>query len=147
MPGFAVGFEAHLFGFAMGIEAEHGVWSADFDGDDVPNVEGDDMGGDEVDVLFGVDGASLAGGVGGAGFVGAGADGFGAFDLHAVEAGAVVEDEVVTAAVSPRLGDTEFEGGGFVEEGGLGAFSGDLGVFARAGGPAGRADSSKMIMS
>jgi hypothetical protein len=37
------------------------------------------MGGDEIDVAFGVDGA-FADGVGGAGFVGPGAEFFGAFD-------------------------------------------------------------------
>ena len=109
MPGFAVGLEAHLFGFAVRIETEHGRRSADFYRDDVPDVEGDDVGGDEVDILLGVDGASFAGGVGGAGFVGMGADGFGAFDLNAVKAGSVVEDEVVAATVPPWLGDAEVE--------------------------------------
>ncbi len=47
---------------------------------DVPEVEGDDVGGDEVDVALGVDGASVADGVGGAGFVGAGAEGLGTLD-------------------------------------------------------------------
>ena len=42
VPGFFVGFEAHLLGFAVGVEAEHGLGGADFDGDDVPDVEGDD---------------------------------------------------------------------------------------------------------
>ena len=133
VPGFAVFFEAHQLGLAVGIEAEHGGGRADFYGDDVPDVEFDYMRGDEVDVALGVDGAAFAGGVGGAGFVGAGADAFGAFDLHAVEAGSVVEDEVVAAGVSPGLGDTEVAVGGLIEEGGFGAFSGDLGVFALGG--------------
>ena len=68
VPGFAVFFQAHLFGFAVGIEAEHGRGSADVDGNDVPDVEGDDVGGDEFDVGAGVDGAAVADGVGGAGF-------------------------------------------------------------------------------
>lgn len=80
VPGFAVFFQAHLFGFAVGVEAEHGLRSADFDGDDVPDVEADDVGGDEVDVALGVDGAVFADGVGGAGFVGSGAEGVGALD-------------------------------------------------------------------
>ncbi len=86
MPGFAVFFQAHFFGLAVRVEAEHGLGSADFDGDDVPDVERDDpstsqalgyakrllrsgqaMGGDEIDVTFGVDGAAFADGVGGAG--------------------------------------------------------------------------------
>jgi hypothetical protein len=64
------------------------------------------MGGEEVDVGAGVDGAGFADGVGGAGFVGVGAEAFGAFGLDAPEAGAVVDDEVVAAAVSPWLGDS-----------------------------------------
>ncbi len=129
VPGFAVGFEAHLFGGAVGIEAEHGGGSADFDGDDVPDVEGDDVGGDEVDVEAGVDGASFADGVGGAGFVGLGADALGAFDLNAVEGASVVEDEVVAAGVAPWLGDSEVAAGGLGEEAGFGTFSGDLCIF------------------
>jgi hypothetical protein len=38
VPGFAVFFQAHAFGLAVGIEAEHGLGRADFDGDDVPDV-------------------------------------------------------------------------------------------------------------
>ena len=53
MPGFAVFFQAHAFGLAVGVEAEHGLGRADFYGDDVPDVEGDDVGGDEVAVLLG----------------------------------------------------------------------------------------------
>jgi len=77
VPGFAVFFQAHQLGLAVGIEAEHGGGRADFYGDDVPDVGFDYVGGDEVDVAFG---AAFAGGVGGAGFVGAGAEGVGAFD-------------------------------------------------------------------
>jgi hypothetical protein len=132
VPGFAVGFEAHLFGLAVGVEAEHGLGGADFYWEDVPNVEFDHVGGYEVDVALGVDGAAFAGGVGGAGFVGAGAEGVGAFDLYAEEMdlgfGAVVEDEVVAFAVSPGLADAEAALGGLVEEGGFGALSGALGV-------------------
>lgn len=94
MPGFAVGFEAHFSGFAVGVEAEHWLRGADFYRDYVPDVEGDYVGGYEVDVAFGVDGAAFAYGVGGAGFVGSGADALGAFDLDAEEldggSGAVV---------------------------------------------------------
>ena len=134
VPGFAVFFQAHLFRFAVRVEAEHGLGSADFDGDDVPDIEGDDMGGDEVDVALGVDGAAFADGVAGAGFVGVGAEAVGAFDLHAKEfhpgLRAVVEDEVVALAVSPGLGDGEATLAGLVEKGGFGTFSGALGVGA-----------------
>src|SRR6267154_2048146 len=60
VPSFAVFFQAHLFCDAVGVEAEHGLGGADFDGNDVPDVEGDDVGGDEIDVALGVDGAALA---------------------------------------------------------------------------------------
>jgi len=83
VPGFAVFFQAHAFGLAVGVEAEHGLGGADFDGDDVPDVEGDDVGGDEIDVAFGVGDVAAADAVGGAGFVGSGAEAFGAFNLDA----------------------------------------------------------------
>jgi hypothetical protein len=62
VPGFTVLFEAHAFGLAVGIEAEHGCGRADFYGDDVPDVEFDhpsaslrtSVGGDEVDVALGL---------------------------------------------------------------------------------------------
>ena len=135
MPGFAVFFQAHASGLAVGVEAEHRGGRADFDGDDVPDVERDDVGGDEIDVAFGVDGAAFADGVGGAGFVGAGAEAVGALDLDAeeVEAGlrAVVKDEVIAFAVSPRLADGEAALAGLVEERGFGTLSGALGVGTR----------------
>jgi hypothetical protein len=132
-PGFAVGFEAHASGLTMRIETQHGGWSADFDGDDVPEIERDYVGGDEVDVVLGVDGAPFARSVGGAGFVRAHADGFSALDLNAVEALSVVEDKVVAAAVAPGLGDTESHVEGAGEECGFGGFSGELGIFPVVG--------------
>src|SRR6266446_2233539 len=90
------------------------------------------VGGDEVDVALGVDGASVADGVGGAGFVGAGAEGVGTLDLDAEQMHrglrTVVEDEVVALAVSPGLADGEAALAGFVEEGGFGTLSDALGV-------------------
>jgi hypothetical protein len=113
---------------------------ADFDGDDVPDVKRNYMGGDEVDVFLGIDGASFTDGVGGAGFVGSGADALGTFDLHAVEQAAAVQDEVVFAAISPGLGDAEVAVGGLVEEVGFGTFSGDLGIFDAGQGAAPASD-------
>src|SRR5258708_1951976 len=142
LPGFFVFLQAHFPGLAVGIEAEHGLRSADFDRDDVPDVERDDVGGDEIDIAFGVDGAAFADGVGGAGFVGVGAEAVGALDLDAkkfdpsasLRAGfrlrAVVEDEVVALAVSPGFGDGEAALAGLIEEGGFGTLSGALGVGA-----------------
>ena len=75
VPGFAVFLEAHAVGLAVGVEAEHRLRGADFYRDYVPDVQGDYVGGYEVDVAFGVDGAAFADGVSGAGFVGASAEG------------------------------------------------------------------------
>src|SRR5712692_4343043 len=113
----------------MGIEAEHGGGHAGADGEDVPEVERDDVGDQEVYVLGGIDGAAFADGVGGAGFVGVGAEGVGGFDLDAQEAASVVEDEVVALTVAPGFGDAESELAGFVEEGSFGALAAALGVF------------------
>jgi hypothetical protein len=132
VPGFTVDFETHDFGFAVRIEAEHGLRRADFDREDIPDVEFDEVGGEEVDVAFGVDGAAFADGVSGAGFVGSGAEGVGAFDLDAEEVdfglGAVVENEVVALGVSPGLADAEAALAGLVEKSGFGTLSGALGV-------------------
>jgi hypothetical protein len=92
VPGFAVFFQAHLFGLAVGVEAEHGLGSSDFYRDDVPDVERDypsaslrtSVGGDEIDVALGIKDVAAAYGTGGAGFVG-GAEAVGALDLDAEE--------------------------------------------------------------
>lgn len=136
MPGFAVFFQAHLSGFAVGVEAEHGLGGADFYGDYVPDVERDYVGGYEVAVALGIDGAAFALGVGRAGFVGSGAEAFGAFYLDAEEfddrPGAVVEDVVVFFAVSEGLGDGEAALVGAVEESDFGMLSGAFGVVEEA---------------
>jgi len=133
VPGFAVLFQAHFFGLAVGVETQHRLRGADFYGEDVPDIQRDYVGYQEVDVAAAVDGASFADGVGGAGFVGVGAEGVGGFGLDAEELASVVEDEVVALAVSPGAGDAESEAGGFMEEGGFAALSGALGVGAEAG--------------
>jgi hypothetical protein len=127
-PGFTIFFQAHLLGFAMRVEAEHGGEHAGFDGEDVPEVERDDVGDQEVDVLGAIDAAAFADGVSGAGFVGLRAEAIAGFDLDADKAVSVVEDEVVALAVAPRLGDAESELAGFVKESGFTAFSAALGV-------------------
>src|SRR5712692_9303656 len=118
----------------MGIEAEHGGGHAGADGEDVPEVERDDVGDEEVYVLGGIDGAGFADGVGGAGFVGVGAEGVGGFDLDTEEAASVVEDEVVALAVTPGFGDAESERAGFLEESGFAALAATLGVLAAGAG-------------
>ncbi len=80
VPGFAVFFQAHFLG-AVGIKTQHGGGHAGADGEDVPEVERDDVGHEEIDVLGGIDGAAFADGVGGAGFVGVGAEGVSGLDL------------------------------------------------------------------
>ena len=123
----------------MGVEAEHGGRLAGADGEDVPEVEGDDVGDQEIDVAGGIDGAGFADGISGAGFVGVGAEGGGGLDLDADEAASVVEDEVVALAVAPGFGDAESEGTGFVEESGFAAFAAAFGVFAAGAGRLGAA--------
>ena len=59
-------------------------------------------------------------GVGGLDLVSVGVEGLGAFDLDAPGARAGVEDEVVTLAVAPGLGDGVSEAGGFDYESGFG---------------------------
>jgi len=118
----------------VGVEAEHGGRHAGADGEDVPEVERDDVGYEEIDVAGGIDGAAFADGVGGASFVGVGAESVGGFDLDAEEAATVVEDEVVAFAVAPGFGDAESEGTGFVEKSGFAAFAATLGVFAAGAG-------------
>jgi len=140
VPGFAILFEAHFPGGTVGIEAEHGGGHAGADGEDVPEVERDDVGDEEVYVLGGIDGAAFADGVGGTSFVGVGAEAVGGFDLDAEEAVSVVEDEVVALAVAPGFGDAESEGAGFVEEGGFGALAAAFGVLQPDPGGLGMAE-------
>jgi hypothetical protein len=132
VPGFAVFFQAHLFGFAVGVEAEHGLRGADFYRDYVPDIQRDYVGGYEIYVALGVDGAAFAYGVLGAGFVGSGAEALGAFDLDAEELhlrpGAVIEDVVVFLAVAEGLGDGEAALVAAVEESYFGMLSGAFGV-------------------
>lgn len=119
-PGFFVGFEVVAVGvFGVdGVEGDGELAAAEEEGggDDVPGVLGDDVGDEEVEVAEGV---AAAGGVGLelAEVSVAGAAG-GGFDLHADEAGVVVEADVVGEGVSPGLEDVEaaFEGGGHETE-------------------------------
>ena len=129
VPGFAVGFPAGAFAGDAGIEAEAGGVGDGFYGDDVPGVERNDVGDEDVDVVGRVGDFSFAvDAIDRLNVVAAGAQDFGAFQLHAPEAGAGVEDEVVALAVSPGFGGVEAEGSGFEHEGGFGEFSSALGV-------------------
>jgi hypothetical protein len=123
-PGFAVLFE-HGAGLAagVGIEADAFALADGLDGDDVPDVFGDDVGDEEVDFFAGVDEAAGSGGfdaVAGLGVAGGG------LDLDAKESAVEFDDGVVAIAVSPGNADAEAEMGGAGEEGGLGGFSATL---------------------
>jgi len=107
----------------VGIEADAFAVSDGFDGDDVPDIFGDDVGDEEVDFGGGVDGVA---GSGGADAVA----GFGVaacrFDLDTEEAGAAADDGVVAFTISPGDADAEAEAGGAGQEGGFGGFSAAL---------------------
>lgn len=129
MPGFAVLFEAGAFA-SLGVEAEAFAGGEGFGGEDVPDVERDDVGEEDVDVVDGVGGFSGLIGVGGLDIVSAGAHGGGALDLSAPQALAGVEDEVVTFAVAPGAGDTEAQRLGLQEKGCFREFSSTFGIGA-----------------
>ena len=111
MPGFLVFFVAHgtTFGWDRGGRERDGAASVDFgEGDDVPSVFGDDVGGDEVEDVADVGAMATADGAGVSvvvfvvlHFVSGG------FDLHAGEAAFVSGDEVVVGHFSPGFADLE----------------------------------------
>jgi hypothetical protein len=100
----------------VGIEPQIFTRRKRFDRDHVPEIEWDDVSDDAIDVVdgegdhfafyvdVGVDGVSAMA------LVGGGAD------LGAPEAASGDEDVVVAVAVSPRFGDAESEGDGFLHE-------------------------------
>jgi len=123
-PGFAVAFEVGAGGVAgVGIEADAFAVSDGFDGDDVPDIFGDDVGDEEVDFGGGVDGVAGSGGADAVSGLGVAAGGF---DLDAEEAGAAADDGVVAFTVSPGDADAEAEAGGAGQEGGFGGFAAAL---------------------
>jgi hypothetical protein len=113
-PGFAVDFEASVAA-GVGAEMESRAGNDGVDGDDVPDVFGDDVGDEEVDFVGGVEGAIAAG----ADVITRSVEAGGALDLDAVEAVAVVDKEVVAVVFAPGLGHGKIEAGGFGEEGGF----------------------------
>jgi hypothetical protein len=107
----------------MGIEADTFAVSDGFDGHDVPEVFGDDVGDEEIDFGGGVDGVAGSGGADAVASIGVAGGGF---DLDAEKALAEGDDGVVAFTVSPGDADGEAEAGGAGEEGGLGGFSAAL---------------------
>lgn len=104
---------------AAGIETQVLARGEGGDGDDVPQVLGDDVGDQEIDLVESV-GAMRAAALHPVTAFGVT---LGGFHLHADESAAGVEDEIVALAVSPRLGHGEAEAGGFGEKNGLGDFT------------------------
>ena len=110
MPGFAIALPAGALAFDVGIEAETFRSRDDIDRKDIPGIFRDDVRDEDIDLLGGVNGFALSvNGVDGLNVVAAGADDLGAFELHAPEAGAGVENEIVALAVAPGPGDVEAE--------------------------------------
>jgi hypothetical protein len=107
----------------VGIEADAFALADGLDGDDVPDIFGDNVGDEEIDFAGGVDEA--AGSSGFDSVASLGVEG-GGFDLHAKESAVEFDDGIVAIAVSPREADGEAEMGGASEEGGFGGFSATL---------------------
>ncbi|MGB7602858.1 MAG: hypothetical protein WBM24_21330, partial [Candidatus Sulfotelmatobacter sp.] len=123
-PGLAV-FFVHGAGGAAGggIEADGFVGADGLDGDDVPEIFGDDVGDEKIDFFAGVDLAVGSGGFDAVASLGAAGGGF---DLDAEKSAVEFDDGVVAVAVSPGDEDGEAEMGGAGEEGGFGGFSATL---------------------
>jgi hypothetical protein len=122
-PGFAVVFVfvAGASGGA-GVEAEAFAASGGFDGDQVPGVLGDYVGGDQIDLILGVNVAASPAAVG-TDLIGAAVDGVGGLYLHTADVASPADDKVEAIAVSVGLGDGEAEAGRFAHEGQFGEFS------------------------
>jgi hypothetical protein len=123
-PGFAIFFKVGTGGAAGGgIEADALTASDGLDGDEVPDVFGDDIADEEVDFGGGVDAAVGSTGIDPVAALG---EAGGGFDLHAEKSAAEFDGGVVRVAVSPREADREAECGGAGEESGFGGFSATL---------------------
>ena len=122
MPGFFVG---GVFGiFQVRGEDDGGLLVGGEDGKDIPDVGGDDVGGEEVELVGGVDDVAGADGAD----VGVATLVDGAFDLDAAEEAVVVGGDVVRGGLSPGLGDAESAFDGTLEETEFGPLSAALGV-------------------
>ena len=104
----------------MGIEADAFALADGLDGDDIPDIFGDDVADEEVDFFTCIDFA-----VGSGGFDAVAGFGVerGGFHVDAKESVVEFDDGIVAVAVSPRDENAEAEGGGAGEEGGFGGFS------------------------
>ena len=119
------------------MEAEALAASGGFDGDDVRDFLGDDVGDDEIDFVLGVNVVSSPAAVR-AYLVDTALGGASGLYLDAPQAAVPAQDEVEAFAVSVGLGDSEAEAGGLAHEGEFGQFSlafagGGAGIAARLG--------------
>jgi hypothetical protein len=128
-PGFAEG--AIALGLAAGEEPERGARAEGGDGEDIPDLFGDDEDAEKVDVSGGVR-EFTGGAVGGGDLIGVVAAGEEAADLDAEEAAAGVHDEIVLLGVAPGAGDGEAEIDGAGEEAGFRDLTPGLRVRPRA---------------
>src|SRR5215468_8769828 len=127
VPPFAILLEPGSSLLAVG-EQVHGRHVHEcFGREDVPEVQRDDVGDQQVylmntvgDVLPGLGADVVSAAAGGAYAVGG-------FDLYFQQASAGVDDEVVALAVSPGLGDSDTHEGGFSQESDFGEFAAALG--------------------
>src|SRR5438309_10171801 len=107
MPGLAIVFEARTFASALRIEAEAFAGREGLDGEHVPDIERDDVGDKNVNVVGGVNHLALSvDRVDGLDVVTAGAHDFGALELDAPEAagGGAVEGGIGVRGVVMRSG-------------------------------------------
>jgi hypothetical protein len=123
-PGFAV-FLVQGAGLAAGggIEADGFAGADGLDGDDVPEIFGDDVGDEEIYFFAGIDFPAGSGGFDAIASLGAAGGGF---DLDPEESVIEFDDGVVAITVSPGDEDGEAEMGGAGQEGGFGGFSAAL---------------------
>ena len=106
MPGLAIVLEARSFASALRIEAKAFAGREGLDGEHVPDIERDDVGDKNVDVVGGVNHLALpVDGVDGLNVVTAGAHDFSALELDAPEAAfrGVVAGGVVVRVVVVRI--------------------------------------------
>src|SRR5437660_10965192 len=105
MPGLAIVLEARTFASALRIEAKAFAGREGLDGEHVPDIERDDVGDKDVDVVGGVNHLALpVDRVDGLDVVTAGAYDFGALELAAPDAaGGVAVGVVVVRVVVVRI--------------------------------------------
>src|SRR5438445_11888397 len=106
MPGLAIVLEARTFASALRIEAKAFAGREGLDGEHVPDIERDDVGDKNVDVVGGVNHLALSvDRVDGLDVVTAGAHDFGALELDAPEAagGGAVAGVIVVRDVVMRI--------------------------------------------